>query len=265
MKKSIILSIFILFQFVFSSPLLKISNAAQKQTFYAKVEKEESYFYSDPIDQDSSKMFVLPASYFVYLTDQAGDEFFVAQYKDLYGYVKKQDVTVMSGTPNTPFASANFTISNPEGVSLYASPSFSNSSKLARIEYLTIISTYYGSLPGENVPELENEWYYCKINQDENDIFGYVYSYFCYKESTIPTNTETFDVVENPAFEISPTLSQPLSEVAMAFIVIGVSLPCLLIIYLLIKPSLQKGKFTEKRKPKKRHGDYFEFDENDLN
>lgn len=252
-------------QLVMTSPFLTLTKAQQRQAFYAKVEDDQTYFYSDPVDQDSSKLFILPQSYFVYLTDDANDEFFVAQYKDLYGYVKKQEVTVMKGTPNTPFASANFTIADPEGLALYASPTFTNSLQLARLEYLTIISTYYGTMPGENVPDLENPWYYCKINQEQTDIFGYVYSYFCYKESSIPTNTESFDVIDSPSFDSTPVSSQPLSEVAMAFIVIGVSLPCLLIIYLLIKPSLQKGKFTEKRKPKKRHGDYFEFDENDLN
>lgn len=265
MKKSIFLSIFILLlQFVMTTPLT-LTKAQQKQAYYAKIENDQTYFYSDPIDQDSSKLFILPQSYFVYLTDNANEEFYVAQYKELYGYVKKIDVTVMNGSPNTPYASASFTIADPEGLALYANPSFTNSMQLARLEYLSIVSTYYGTMSGENIPDLDNVWYYCRINQDQTDVFGYVYSYFCYKQSQIPTNTETFDIISQPVFELETTSTQPLSEIAMAFIVIGVSLPCLLIIYLLIKPSLQKGKFTKKRKPKKQHGDYFEFDENDLN
>lgn len=266
MKNSIFLSIFLLiFQFILSTPFHFLTNAEKKQSYYAKIEGDQTFFYSDPIDQDSSKMFILPQSYFVYLTDIANDDFFKAQYKDLYGFVKKQEVTVMNGSPKTPFASVSFTIANPEGLALYASPSFTNSTQLARVDYLTIISTYYGIMPGENIPDLDNSWYYCKINKDQTDIFGYAYSYFCYKISSIPTNTEIFEIINQPVFESTPSTSQPLSEVAMAFIVIGVSLPCLLIIYLLIKPSMKKNKLTEKRKTKKRHGDYFEFNENDLN
>ncbi len=263
MKKFIILFIVFSLSFIFSPQNLSFAN--QNKTYYAKVEKDNVYFYSNPIDENSSKIFIIPKSYFVYLTNSANDQFFCAQYKDIFGYVKKEDVTVMSGTPQTPYASANFTIYDIDGLALYPTPKFTNNTSLVRIDYLTIVSTFYGEIEGENVPDMSNPWYYCKINENGIDLFGYVYSAFCYKESVIQTNNETFDIVNEPIFNVTNVETENLSEVAMAFIIIGVSLPCILITYLLIKPNLQKSKSQIKKKAKKRHGDYFEFDENDLN
>lgn len=242
------------------------TNASEKISYYAKIEESGIYFYSNPIEQEESKLFILPQSYFVYLTDEANENFYVAQYKDVHGYVRKQDVVVMNGTPTMPYASRNFTIKDLDGLSLYPSPSFTNNTTLAKIDYLTIVSSYYGEMPGENIPDINCPWFYCKVSEDDTTLFGYVYSDSCYKISSISPNTESFEVVSSPIFEISEGQEGSLSEVAMAFIVIGVSLPCILIIYLLIKPSLQKSKIpTPKKKIRKRHGDYFEFDENDLN
>ena len=242
------------------------ANASESISYYAKVEESGVYFYSNPIDEEKNKLFILPQTYFVYLTDEENENFYVAQYKDVYGYVRKQDVVVMNGTPTMPFASRNFTIKDLDGLSLYPSPSFSNNTSLAKIDYLTIVSSYYGDMPGENIPDLNSPWFYCKVVQDDATLFGYVYSDSCYRISTISPNTETFEIVSSPSFDVSQGQEASLSEVAMAFIVIGVSLPCILIIYLLIKPSLQKSKASpSKKKVRKRHGDYFEFDENDLN
>ena len=263
MKKNIIF--FIVLAFFLNFYNIQISSANQKSTFYAKVENDNIYFYSEPIDDQTSKLFILPKSYFVLLTDNANETFYYAQYKDLYGYVKKNEVVPMNGIPQTPYASANFTIMDLDGLAMYATPKFTNNNALTNIEYQTIISTYYGQMYGENIPDLNEPWYYCKYNKDGTDLYGYVYSTFCYKESSIQTNNESFEIITSPIFETSIESDTPLSEVAMAFIVIGVSLPCLLIIYLLIKPSLQKNGITPKKKIKKRHGDYFEFDENDLN
>ena len=77
-------------------------------------------------------------------------------------------------------------------------------------------------------------------------------------------NNEVFDIVETP-FPTNTDLSE-LTPVTMGFIIVGVSLPCLIVLYLLVRPSMQREKI-EKSKPKmraKKHKDYFEFDDGDL-
>lgn len=257
--------IFLFFILLFNFNFVNLSFAYQNKAYYAKVEKENVFLYSDPVDQDNFKIFKIPQTYFVYLTKSANEDFYNAQYKDIFGYVKKDEVTVMDGIPQIPYASANFTVYDLDGVSLYPSAKFTNNTALAKIDYLSIVSTYYGEINGENIPDMQHPWYYCKINENGTDIFGYIYSAFCYKESKIQTNTENFNIITTPIFNNVDETTENLSEVAMAFIIIGVSIPCLLITYLLIKPNLQKTKVQRKKKIKKHHGDYFEFDENDLN
>jgi hypothetical protein len=88
---------------------------------------------------------------------------------------------------------------------------------------------------------------------------------FCDKLTNIPLNNEKFSTIENPIFA-DESFENKLSETSMAFIVIGVSLPCLVVIYLLLKPTFLKEKILNEipKSKKSRHKDYYEFDSNDL-
>ena len=241
----------------------KISNA--EVVYYAKITSDTVCFFSNPTKNSLSSLFYIPKSYFVKLLNDENDDFYYAKYKDIYGYVLKNEVTVMSGTPNKPFANATFRVFSTQGLGLYNSPYLNENNKITHLPYLTQNLTYYGTILGEEVvPEKGAEWYYCSYNADET-YYGFVYSVFCDKLTPIEPNTEVFDVVVNPSFS-SVTKSQELSGTSMAFIIIGVSLPCLVVIYLLLKPTLIKQKSINQLKSKrKRRGDYYEFDESDLN
>lgn len=233
--------------------------------YYAKITQDDVCFYSSPTKNNLSSLFYLPKSYFVKLLDDENDDFYYAKYKDIYGYVLKNEVTVMNGTPASPFADATFRIFSTDGLGLYKSPYLNENNKITQIPYLTQDITYYGTISGEQViPEKSEQWYYCNYISDDN-YFGFVYSVFCDKLSSIPFNDENFDIVTNPSF--TQTLpSEELSATSMTFIIIGVSIPCLIVVYLLLKPTLLKEKSLNQVKAKrKRHGDYYEFDEGDLN
>ena len=215
MKKLLLISSL----FIFISSALNCFKAESfaQNSYYAKITNENVYFYSDPIEESEKILFEIPNTYFVKLIDNANENFYYAIYKNVYGYVKKSQVNVMSGTPVNPFANATFRIFSPDGIGLYSTPS---------------------------------------INQ----------SVFCDQLSQIQDNYETFEIVENPVFSTDKSPNE-LSAVAMTFIIIGVSIPCLIVIYLLLKPTLLKEKvLNEKPKIKKKHhGDYFEFDDSELN
>lgn len=230
------------------------------QQYWAKVERADTYFYA--IADESSPLFVLPQSYFVKLTG-IENNFYLAQYKDIKGYVKKEGVTPMDGTPTTPFFNTTFRTFLPGGTGLYAMPEIDEKYKITTIPYLYDNIIYYGQITGYAIPDKSNAWYYCKY---ENENWGYVYSSFCDKLSFPPTNTESFTKLENLSFEPAPSAS-PLSSTAMTFIIIGVSLPCLIVLYLLMKPNMMTKKLPrEKEKYKaRRKRDYFEFDQSDLN
>ncbi len=257
MKKLIpFLLIFLLF------PSYKCSFASAS-SIYAKIEQDGVYLYNSPKSEDDAKLFQLQNSYFVRLLENANDEFYYCAYKDVYGYVKKSEVVAMDGTPKTPFVEATFRIYATQGLGMYSSPSINNDNLKCTIPYLTDNLVYYGTIDGQQaIPEKSSTWIYCKYNYDASN-YGFVYSVFCDKLPVITTNNERFNVISQP-FQNKTT--KELTSVAMGFIIVGVSLPSLIVLYLLIKPTLIKDKLLNENSKFKRarRKDYFEFDEGDL-
>ncbi len=261
-KSQVLWAIFLIF-IAITTPVISSAHAEEDIFYYAKVESDNVYFYSSPAE-NGQRLFEIPNTYFVKLIGDENQTFYLAEYSDMVGYVKKSEVTAMDGTPANPYATSNFRIFSLEGIGLYSSPSLNEDNRIANIPYLAENLVYYGRIEGEEtIPDKSDIWYYCRYN-DTLD-YGYVYSVFCDQLTDFVSNNEYFDVVE-PSFE-SPSGLSGLSPVAMTFIVIGVSLPCIVVIYLLIKPTLLKDKVLNNHPKvhKKRHGDYYEFDESDLN
>ncbi len=263
--KKLFLSLFILFLFMpFSFSMGNIS-FADSSSIYAKIEQSGIYLYSAPRSENSLRLFEIPNSYFVRLIESANDNFYYCVYKDVYGYVKKTEVTAMDGTPTQPFVEANFRVFATEGLGLYSSPSLNEENKKCVIPYLTDNVTYYGTILGqEAIPDKSSIWIYCKYSYDASN-YGFVYSVFCDKLPTIATNNERFEIIKDPFFKSQS--AKELTSVAMGFIIVGVSIPCLIVLYLLIRPTIAKEKVTSPKTKFKRakNKDYFEFDEGDLN
>lgn len=242
---------------------INLAHASQSTSIYAKIENDGVFIYSNPKLGNDNKLFELPNSYFVRLIENAGEDFYYCAYKDVYGYVQKSDVTAMKGKPINPFVEASFRVYAPEGLGLYSLPQLSEQYKKATIPYLTDTLTYYGIIIGqEAIPDKTKNWIYCKYSFETN-AYGYVYSVFCDKLPHITTNTERFEVIEVP-FKPTTKGAKELTSVAMGFIIVGVSLPCLVVLFLLVKPSMQKSTSTKPRLRGRKNKDYFEFDENDL-
>lgn len=256
---------FIIFFLVVISPCFLLCSqrqtASANEVIYAKIEHDNIFLYSSPSEEN--KLFVLPESYFVKLLNEANDNFYYCSYKDIKGYVKKDEVVAMKGTPIKPYVEGLFRIFSLEGTGLYSSPNFTGE-KIAIIPYLTDNLIYYGTISGQSIPDKTDKWIYCKYNSSTS-FCGYVYSVFCDKEPIYTENTERFEVVSSPF--VKNTKPSQLSPVAMGFIIAGVAIPCLIVLVLLVKPTLLKDKLNMP-KPKlraKRNKDFFEFDDSDLN
>ena len=242
--------------------------------YYAKVQSNEVYFYTQPSDIGEFQLFKIPISYFVLLTADANDKFYSCRYGDKVGYVKKDEVTPMNGTPLSPYANfASFRVFALDGIDMRSTPRKTPLNVVTRIGYLEDNLVYYGSIEGDElVPNKSTTWYYCKYINGETQTFGYLSSNFCDQLTNIPLNMEEFEIVEGVLFPLPETPLAPathLSGTVKTLIIVGVSLPCVVVLYLLIKPTLiseKGGKKTSKQKRIKRkpHGDYFEFDESDL-
>lgn len=243
---------------------LRLSAEEAPTYYFAKVEKSGVFFYLSA--DESHPLFEIPTSYFVKLTSDVNEDFFSAIYSDMEGFVKKSEIVPMQGEPVTPYAIASLRVFSLEGLGLYREPTLLTSDIISTVPYLSTNITYYGKKEGSAVPNKSNVWYYCKFTEPTTSTSGYLYSIFCDELTQIPVNNEFFPLITSPLFPTKPNKAKSgLSDVAKTFIILGVSLPCALIIYLLVKPTLANQNAKAKTpKRRRRHRDYFEFDENDL-
>lgn len=232
------------------------TSAASQQTYFAQITDTDVLFYQSTSEE--SAIFNLPYSFFVQLYGKEGD-FYKAKFIDLDGYVKVGSVVPIKEVPEIKYPeNAVITVNTSLGVKLLPSPHFDSDDNAPILASGESAITYYGTIGGDRVNDNPSEWIYCKYQNE----FGYIYAADC--KVAITRVAERYTPLDEVIFEVAEP-SKGLSTVAKVFIILGVSLPCALLIFLLIKPSLSGQVIKTKVKSKKRrHGDYFEFDENDL-
>ena len=251
-----------LFSFLFLSLDATNSCFAAEKEYFAKVETSGVQFYSSK--DDLSALFELPATYFV-KASISNDAYLHATYKNLNGYVKKELVSLMKGTPSQPYVNATFKVfvSNY----LYSNPSQASSTTID-ISTSDILS-YYGTKNGQQLNSQTNVWYFASVEKNGQTFFGYVFSGITDYLTNIPQNTETFELVKDS--DLSDQTETPLTKLSTKtkiLLIISIAVPSVLILYFLIKPSrisISANKNKNKKTHRKiRHGDYYEFDENEL-
>lgn len=248
-------------------------------TYYAQVPKGlKVCFFSAPLNNDESIMFILPCTYFVELLKNANNDFYYARYNDVYGYVLKSDVKPVKDVPISPFlTNINFRVFVPSGANLRSSP-YSNGTinLIYSIPFLDNNLMYYGVAYGdEAIARKGNVWYYCKYYSVNLTYLGYVYSPLCDELVAISENTESVEYLDNITFEdesitTSGDIFKGLSSTTTTIIIIVISLPCLLLIYLFFKPTKvaeeTRGHASTRKKERRKikrlkNSDYFELDD----
>jgi len=237
--------------------------ASTSLSYYAKVTTSGVFFYHQA--DEKSKQFEIPQSYFVLLTGDENEDFYSAQYSDLKGYVKKDQVVPMDGTPISPYATTfNFRITSMSGLPMFKNATF-ESEKILNLEFLEDDIFFYGKFQGQELfTNSTNIWYYCSYTQNNETKYGYVFSYYCDFISAITQNNEYFEeITQKLVFvpEVQPVANK--SDTLNALIVLAVVIPVLICLYFFLTP--RKAKNKEKTKRAKRRSDYYELSESDLN
>lgn len=228
--------------------------AHENTTYYARILFDQVYLYKSPTNDDSFSniYFELPKTYFVELLDKSGD-FYEARYLDFVGYVKKDSVQAILGTPQNPFlTSISFRVFADLSQDLRSCPTTqtSTSNLLIQIPNLTKNIQYFGKIKGECLIEGRTDiWYYCKYTADK-EYFGYVYSDFCDEKQEITSNKEEFEYISNPTFETitPPTKSIPITSNTVGIIVAILSVPALAFVLLIMRGTriMSKEKYKGK-------------------
>ena len=251
-------------------------------SFFARVKFSNCPLLKNPSSDTSfsNTYFFIPQTYFVEVFSKTGD-YFEAQYLGTRGYVRKSDIEFVSGTPQNPFANKiSFRIFAQNGLNLRSTPKESEgiANRLTTIPFLETNLQYIGMIEGEEaISNRGNIWYYCNYFRMDETLTGSVYAGYCDMLSTIPHNTEELAVIPEPSFEqlavkdevsdIGDGSLNNLSKRSQILIIVAVSLPALIILYLLFKPTkivagLKSKKSPQPQKKKKRYrGDYYEIDE----
>lgn len=241
---------------------------------YARIPLPNVALYKTPVATDNNIIFYMEQSYYVKLLEDESGGFYKAEYIDEIGYVQKSDLTFIKGTPQNAYpTNISFRVFAPSGLNLRSSPVESEGpfNVITVIPYLENSLMYYGKTIGEEaIIHKGNLWYYAKYlpTGAETTPKGYLYSVFCDLLSVIPINSEQHETIDAPIFETSSpdvdnNLLASLPQYLQIIIILGVCLPCIIIIYFLFKPTkitIDTGK--KKKKIRKLKGaDYYEFDE----
>lgn len=213
--------------------------AGNNTTYYAKILFEQVYFYRTPTEDNSTEniYFELPKTYFVELLS-SHNNFYEARYLNIKGYVKKDSVQAVDGTPINPFLNnISFRVYAELSQHLRTSPNINQSNLITTIPNLTRNITYIGTINGETLIEgRTNVWYFCKYTADK-DYYGYVYSDFCDELSPIIENSEEVKFISNPTFETPqpPQLTIPTTSNTVGIVVAILSVPAIIFILLLMR------------------------------
>ena len=272
-------TLLILFCLLFTSiASLPQGRVYASNTYFAQIIEENCYLYSSSSSETTTEIFKLPKTYFVELIS-SDESFYYVKYYDVYGYVKKTSVKPIIGTPITPHLSQiTFRVFVPSGANLRSTPeNLGANNLLYSIPFLETNLEYYGEVEGEEaISKKGTTWYYCKYYVNNLSYTGYIYAPLCDCLSPIPDSTEVFEFYEGEldfGGNDVETSTQPLSEFSptlQTIIIVAVSLPCLLFIYLLFKPTkiaetARESKSSKSSKPKKisrlKRSDYYELDD----
>lgn len=223
-------------------------------TYYARIMLENVYLYKNPINVEdyTNIQFVLPRTYFVELIDEENN-FYKVNYLNFTGYVKKDAVQTIVGTPEKPYLNnVQFRVYAEVSRDLRSQPHTSGGSS-NQVNYIPLYSrnlTYFGTIVGEQVIEgRTNVWYYCKYSADK-DYYGYVYSDFCDELTPITENTEHFDFTTAPNFNQNIPQKTTLSteNKTTGIIIAVITVPALVFLFLILKSSkiLNRTKINNK-------------------
>lgn len=277
--------IFFIFYILSALNYAPFSKVFAKTTYFGRALTTNIYIYTSPVvtDDKSNLLFEIPTTYFVELLSEENELFYKAQYNGIYGYVLKSEVSCIDQTPLMPFVNnASFRVFTPSGANLRTSPneSLGASNLITSIPFMSTNLVFYGICKGEeSISYKGNVWYYCKYIKENQEYMGYIYSPLCDLLTQFPQNTESFTYI-TPDFSYKSDITTNSQENYLTIsspwqivLIIVVSLPCIIIIYFLFKPTkiaMQKSRTSKKSKKQKKvsrlkRSDYYELDSDYFN
>ena len=172
----------------------------------------------------------LPETYFASVISEEGSVCQVT-YRNIDGYAHSSFISAVDFTPKNKSAQSYLTLVNDGGtINVRAYPDHSSENVLARLTDGTKLY-YYGFVEGSKQNALVGSRWYC-VDLGENKL-GYVYSMYV----SVPPLPDNVIEPEPSPVENTVTKEATLTRYGEYFLVAALSLPVVLMMYLLFKPS----------------------------
>lgn len=180
-------------------------------------------------------------TYFVEILSETASDYKV-NYNGVVGYVKKDDVTKVSGTPTTPFPTG-IQLKLGSNCNLRSTPTTKSvaSNVISTLNKNESNITFIGRVFSEEVIDFGgNTWYYVICNGEK----GYIYNQYLKSASPIYPNTEEISEYKASDFVAISPISTPTNIITIILLFI----PCIAILIILYLPI---PKLTRKLKTSK--------------
>lgn len=246
--------LFFIFLFCVLSTPLKVNAYSYTNFVYARIETSGVYLYKSANSTGlENAYFELPKSYFVLLVSNIDSNYYKAQYKDVVGYVKKNEVSPVAETPKEPYPKeVKFWVYASDGKEVKSCTFDSNNPKVLGDVAVMQELDYYGEMIGDEFIKGRGfTWLYCKTE----NFAGYLYKGLCDVSKNFKENQEVVTKISEPFLDKDDSYLYNLVDMSpflKIVLIMLVTLPCFLLVYLLFKPfNINKKKDKDKNdKPK---------------
>lgn len=239
--KIIFISLILAFS-IFVKPNFAIISANDFKYARATNGNVNLYKLSTTNDSIDNIICIIEKTYFVEIISESDIDYKV-NYNGVTGYVKKDDVVPVSGTPTTPYP-VNINLVVGSNCNLRKTPTTKSTAS-------NIVSTipkgetnivFIGRVFSEEVIDFGGTtWYYVAYNGEK----GYIYNQYLKSASPIYQNLEELPLYEN----LQNVELKPLSNANTLAIIILLFIPCIGILVILYLP---KGLILNSRKKKEK-------------
>ena len=215
---------------------------------YAQIRSDNTYLYKTPNSLDLTNVyFALPNSYFVLLISNYDNNFYKVEYRDLVGFVLKDEVVAVNEKPQKPYLTdISFRVFSSDGVKVMSSP-FENAYSVETLEVMSQVDYYGFTIGYEKIENRGSVWFYGKTLSGST---GYFYKGLCDNLTNIPLNTESVTPLTSHPFEDNDNSYLynliSLTPALKVILILLVTVPSVFLILLLFLPhKIKKQKLLK--------------------
>ncbi len=220
---------------------------------YARITRPMTYLYIHATSEiENNVICYLEESYFVEITLDYNSDFYKVNYNGISGYVQKNSVTPIIGTPINPYPTPSMTTIDTKCY-LRSSPTTAVDNIVTVVPESCTDLHYIGKLFGEEAIDYQGKlWYYVSYF----GVNGYIYSQYVYTIGNIAMNSEVFDATSGNLAK-NPT---PLSIMECGIIIAILCIPAIAIVILMYRTpkAAKESKKVTRKIPKQKKIDYDE-------